>query len=280
MKTPLFTAANHEPLTAQPWEESRARAAIDAIVADAESGCGPDGYWPTHPEDQDSDGSTLRTSVYMGAAGIIWALNRLGRALPEQADALHGRYLAAPDSPGLVPGFWCGEAGVLLVAEQIAPTKTRAARLLAAIDANAENESNELMWGAPGTMLAARAMFESTGEDRWAEAWRRSAELLWSQWLLVEEYGCRLWKQRLYGSDARYIGPAHGFAGNVLALSLDSGLLSPERRAELERRAIETVTNFALVDGELANWPPVADKRWSGPVSGSAPSGATERRGS
>ena len=32
------------------------------------------------------------------------------------------------------------------------------------------------MWGAPGTMLAARAMLDRTGEERWAEAWRASAE--------------------------------------------------------------------------------------------------------
>ena len=28
------------------------------------------------------------------------------------------------------------------------------------------------MWGSPGTMLAARAMLDWTGEERWADAWR------------------------------------------------------------------------------------------------------------
>jgi hypothetical protein len=54
----------------------------------------------------------------------------------------------------------------------------------------------------------------------------------------------------------QYVGPAHGFAGNVLALSLDGGLLGAERRSELERRAVATATVLAIRDGDLANWPP------------------------
>ena len=34
------------------------------------------------------------------------------------------------------------------------------------------------MWGAPGTMLAARAMADWTGEQRWLDAWNESADAL------------------------------------------------------------------------------------------------------
>jgi hypothetical protein len=256
----LFTPANHEPLTEAPWDETRARNAIEAILDDAESSRGADGFWPQHPDDLDDDGTTLRTGVYMGAAGILWALHRFGRDHAEAADRLHARYLSDPDWPGVVPGYWPGEAGILLVAQQLAPDERRAHLLLQAIDANSDNGSNELMWGSPGTMLVARSLYESTGDARWADAWSRSAETLWSRWLPSHEHGCHLWTQRLYGRVLQFVGPGHGFAGNVLALSLDAGLLDAERRAELARRAVETATALAVRGGDLANWPALASE--------------------
>jgi hypothetical protein len=253
----LFTPQNHEPLVDAAWHESRARAAIDAIVEDTESARGHDGFWPEHPDDRDDDGRSLRTGVYMGAAGLLWGLHRFGRDHADAADRLHASYLREPDWPGVVPGYWAGEAGILLVAQQLAPTAERAELLLAAIDANADNESTELMWGSPGTMLVARSMVQATGERRWADAWLRSAELLWSRWLPSDENGCRLWTQHVYGRVWQFIGPGHGFAGNVFVLSLDGGLLGSERRAELERRAVETATALAVREGGLTNWPAV-----------------------
>jgi hypothetical protein len=255
--TALFTPANHQPLTDAPWSEARAQQAIETIVADSESARGADGFWPEHPDDRDEDGTSLRTGVYMGAAGILWGLHRFGHDHPDAADGLHASYLRDPDWPSLVPGYWPGEAGILLVAQQQAPTEARADLLLKAIDANADNESNELMWGSPGTMLVARSLHESTGDVRWADAWSRSADVLWSRWLPSDEYGCHLWTQLLYGQVCQYVGPGHGFAGNVLALSLDCGLLPAEQRAELERRAVQTATALAIRDGDLVNWLPL-----------------------
>jgi hypothetical protein len=266
--TVLFTPENHQPLTDSPWSEARARQAIEAIVADSESARGADGFWPEHPDDRDENGISLRTGVYMGAAGILWGLHRFGRDHAEAADRLHASYLRDPDWPRRVPGYWPGEAGILLVAQQQAHTEARADLLLKAIDANADNESNELMWGSPGTMLVARSLYESTGDVRWADAWNRSADVLWSRWLRSDEHGCHLWTQLLYGRVCQYVGPGHGFAGNVLALSTDAGLLDAERRAELSRRAVETATALAVRDGDLANWRPVASQPMHIPIGG------------
>ena len=166
----LYTPTNHEPLIDAPWDEARARAAIDAIVANTEAAQRPDGFWPAHTDDLDEAGTTLRTSVYMGAAGIVWALRQFGREHVKTAERLHKLYLGEPDWPGVVPGYWAGEAGILLVAHQLAPDAERADLLLAAVRANADNETNELMWGSPGTMLVAQAMRAATGDGRWAEA--------------------------------------------------------------------------------------------------------------
>ncbi len=127
------------------------------------------------------------------------------------------------------------------------PSKENADRLAELIAANAEDERREVMWGSPGTMLAAAAMHELTGEERWLELWRESAAWLRAEW----DPQTGLWTQRLYGMVEQFIGPAHGFAGCVLALSHDAD-------DEVHRRAAETTARYAVEEDGLANWPPTA----------------------
>ena len=95
------------------------------------------------------------------------------------------------------------------------------------------------MWGSPGTMIAAQVLYERTGADAVARGVAPTLRtLLWAEW------HDDLWVQDLYGSRVRYLGPAHGFAGNVFALARGDGL-DAARRAELERRAIATAARYA-----------------------------------
>jgi hypothetical protein len=260
----LFDPAAHEPVTEGPWNEARARDAIRAIAADAEAAFAPDALWPAHPRDLDDGPLPAVASLYLGASGVIWSLDELARAGVAElardwapvAEGLHERYLAAPDfadeaGADAVPSLWMGETGILLLAHRLAPGRAQEERLLACVRANVANPTWELMWGSPGTMLAAQAMHERTGEDRWAQAWHESADALWDAWIDP------VWVQDLYGSRVRYLGPAHGFAGNAHALA--SGPLDAARRAELERRVVAVAQAYAERDGELAQWPPAAD---------------------
>jgi lantibiotic modifying enzyme len=92
-------------------------------------------------------------------------------------------------------------------------------------------------------------MHQRTGAERWAEAWRESADRLWQEWR------DELWVQNLYGNAVRVLGPAHGFVGNVYALARGQ-LLDEDRRAELERRALATVAKYAQSADGLTQWPP------------------------
>ena len=74
----LFDPASHEPLVDTPWSESRARAAIAAIVADAESAFDEQSLWPAHALD-DEVASAEALTLYIGASGVIWALDELER---------------------------------------------------------------------------------------------------------------------------------------------------------------------------------------------------------
>jgi hypothetical protein len=263
--TALFAAASHEPLTGEPWSEAAARAAIAEIVADTEGAAGPD-LWRTHPLDEDGEPLPPVKGLYLGAAGVIWALDALQRAggvelrrsWADVAVSLVERYAAAPDLPewtggGPVPSLLAGESGILLTAHRMTPARWLVDRMLDAVRANVHNPTRELLWGSPGTMLAAQLLYEETGDERLADAWQESADWLWDEW---QDDG--LWLQDMYGAQVHYIGPGHGFAGNVHVLSRGD-LLDAGRRAELERRALLTLARFAERDGDLAQWQPTLE---------------------
>jgi len=266
----LFDPSAHEPLAGHPWDEARVRAAVREVVAEADGAYDPDAGWPLHPldsGDDDDDYAGVSHGVYLGAAGMLWGLDHLSRAgvaessldLPAAAAGLHDGYLRrchSPDEP--MPSIWVGEAGIHLVAETIAPDPARPHALLEVVRANARNDTLELLWGAPGTMLAAREMHRRTGEERWAQAWRESANAVFEEWRLDEELGCHLWTQLIGGRSRPLLGAAHGFAGSVLALADGLDLLPPERQAEIVTRATDTALATVAAKDGLANWPAVA----------------------
>jgi hypothetical protein len=254
----LYDPERHEPLAELAWSESRAREGIVEICRDAEAAFAGDRLWPMHPEDNDdgipADG--ILRGLYLGAAGMLHGLARLAEHdlyeptldIAAIAEGLYEPSLASPDEPGAGSSLLAGSSGILLVADRFRPSATTRGRLAEAIAANVRHPSNELLVGAPGTMLAARAMYERTGEEHFAELWRESARALLAR---VEPDG--LWTQDLYGDRLRYIGAAHGFAGNMRALfGAPEWLDAP---TELETQALDTARAFAIADGEFANWP-------------------------
>jgi Lanthionine synthetase C-like protein len=241
----LYDAAAHESLTATPWSEELVGQAIRSIVADAEQAV-RDGGWPNHPLDDDEPTPLPETTsaVYLGAAGMAWALHSLGTSLDvaELATGALERFRAHPDFGIAAPGLWAGESGIMLVAKLVGG-EFDAERLRALVRENVRNEAWELMWGSPGTIVAARV----AGFD---DEWRESCEVLAGEW----DRDSGLWTQHLpdANQDFKFIGPAHGYAGNIDAL----------REAlpdEALRVAVgQTLRRLAVVEDGLANWPPVA----------------------
>jgi hypothetical protein len=203
------------------WEEDRARRAIAEIVADAEAAFDGTG-WAAHELDapvRDFE----HVGLYLGSAGMVWALRRLGSTLDFPIDV------------SLVDGnasLLAGETGVLLV------TRDDDARLQQLIDANAEDPAWEILWGSPGTMLAAR----HAGLDA-----ERSAEIL-----LARREPDGIWTEDLRGDVARFLGAVHGFAGNIHALR--GHVADDELRAWVE----SVLRGHAVWEGKTVNWPPTA----------------------
>ncbi len=253
-------------LSQTPWSEGRVQDAIAEIVADADDTFDDEALWPTDEWDGWSTPLPLK-NLYVGAAGVIWALWALGErghassrldlaaaalrtleARREHPDLMTGIELPQPADASLFEG----ESGILAILTLCwNNTKSLAGELHELVRANRDNPADELMWGAPGTMLAARALHERTGEQRWADAWRESAEAL-----LARRDADGLWTQRLYGEVYRGLGAIHGAAGNVRVL-LD-GPLAEETRATLARETAALLARTAVVENGRANWPGAA----------------------
>jgi hypothetical protein len=237
----LFTPEAHEALGDEPWSAERARAAIASIVADAESAF--DDGWPTHPQDvlEEDDASRRFRTVYLGGAGVVDALHRLARRgfvdlRRDYVPYLERSVEAQPDFPDedAERGLWVGETGIRLVLQRLAPSHGNLERLSELIAANERDERCELMWGSPGTILAGRELgLDVTASLEWLRD-RRDSEGLWTQ--------------QLYGQTRRFLGPAHGFAGCVLALG-DVADVS------------ETLRRFAVEEDGLVNWPGIAGRQ-------------------
>jgi Lanthionine synthetase C-like protein len=237
----LFSPEAHELLTAEPWNAERARAAIASIVADTESAF--DDGWSTHPQDvvEDDDASRRFRTVYCGGAGVVDALHRLARRGFVELRRDYVPYLehsldAQPDFPDADPerSFWMGETGIRLVLQRLAPSQANVERLSELIAANERDERCELMWGSPGTILAGREL----GLDVCSSI----------EWLHDQRDAEGLWTQQMFGQTTRYLGPAHGFAGCVLALG-DVADVS------------ETLERLAVEEDGLVNWPPLPGLR-------------------
>ncbi len=242
---PLYDPSEHEPMTATGWSEERAREAIGWIVDEAVDAHTDDGHW----------GAGL--SFWTGAAGMLWALDRLGAELGEAGLS------SGPDDSLRGAGLMQGASGVLLVSRRLAPSAETDDRLAALVAGNARNPSHELFDGAPGTMLAALHVYEATGEERWAALYRDSAAALLEQLRPDPELGCRIWIQHRRGRLIRSIGAGHGFASNVRALLRGAALLDPAVVADVEAAAAETATRLAVREDGLANWPTAADPFWA-----------------
>jgi hypothetical protein len=178
----LYKPEAFEPLTDEPWHEERVRERIRAIVADAEAVYSPDSFWPADEWDAWKSPLPLM-NLYVGAAGVLWGLDALRRRaglggeldLAAAARRLVERWRKQPDFieadefPLPEPresALLAGGAGVVFVACMLDPTDDLTDDLHARVLANKDNEADEVMWGAPGTLLAARRMYEATGDER------------------------------------------------------------------------------------------------------------------
>jgi hypothetical protein len=257
-------------MAATAWDAADVRLAIEEIVSDTLAHFNLAEGWPAHPMDEKTpDGSA---SFYLGATGAIWALHylqRVGRAhVPIDLRSVLPSLLArikdefTPERLGDYAAHGSllfGDMGTALVAMRIDPRPEYAELIAQRVEANNHLPVRELMWGTPGSMLACVHMHEMTGEARWEALFRTQAARLFGE-LEETEFG-PLWTQDLYGSKLRWLGPVHGYAGNMMPLLRGWAWLTEAQRARISDVVPRTLEANAICCEHGANWKARTDGR-------------------
>jgi lantibiotic modifying enzyme len=248
----LYEPTRFDALIDEPWVPARVADAIAAIVADADTAFDPTALWPAHEWDALEKPLPL-SGLYVGAAGVIWALDELRkRGYAESSLRLAAAAVQAVELERATPDFSedehyrpgaliSAETGALLVAFRLTSDPALADDVHALVRDNVDNPTDDISWGAPGTLLATLAMREWTGERRWDEAARESATALRER-----RGGDGLWRQ---DDDYRGLSTLHGVAGNTLAL------LRFESDDAVAGESAAVLSRHAFREDGLANWP-------------------------
>ncbi|MFT3819041.1 MAG: LanC-like protein [Rubrivivax sp.] len=273
----LLDPARHEPLSAAPWDEARAREAIARIGTAAESEFDErEGGWLLHPQDDPPQPGNRSFNLYWGATGVVWALRDLAArgafALKRDYRPWIERYpeRVRAEAAGEAHGnasYLFGESAALLLAWAATGRAAAADRLHAVVQGNLHNPVHEPLWGNGGTALAAIHMAEATREARWTELVREAVNALRDDMVRDPDIGTWLWQQDLYGRRARYLGAGHGLAGNAYAALRGAAMADATAVQAIEQRTGETLAATALhappgaADDsvELINWHVLVD---------------------
>jgi hypothetical protein len=138
-------------------------------------------------------------------------------------------------------------------------TEERESALDTLIAGNTGHPARELMWGSPGTLLAALFLYERTGKQRWSDLFRLTAGKLWSQLEWSPRHLCSYWTQDLYGRRSTYLDAVHGFVATALPLIRGRHLLDNEEWNAWEHCISNTVRRTADRVGAHVNWRPLLD---------------------
>src|SRR5256885_1658163 len=220
----LYEPDQFDRLIDEPWVRAHVEGAIATIVADVDAAFGLDRLWPVVNEwDEYRDGQPAKV-LYTGAAGVSWAIETLRRgghaetSLDVAAAALRALELERAEPDGAEdehyrPGSLLhGETGPLLVAFLLSSDAQLADDLHELVHANVANPTDDISWGAPGTLLAALAMHEWTG----------APGVLTGAWDYLDEdlvlAGAELIWQAGAHKDEKGHGLCHGTSGNGFAL--------------------------------------------------------------
>jgi len=225
----LYDPAQFEPLTDAPWDDGRVRDAIAAIVADVDAAFDAAALWPAEEWDSDGWGSRLPLKdLYVGAAGVIWALDALmrrghaetsldlGAAATRTLELFRAEPEAEPDEhyhPARCCSARrdrCSDTGAVLARHAVREDG------LANWPGAPSREPARLQWctGAPGILAGAWDYLEE-------ELLLAGAELIWRAGAHGDEKGH---------------GLCHGTSGNGFALLKAFARTADERWLERARR--------------------------------------------
>ena len=266
----MYSSRQHFAALSTPWSDAKAAAFIQRFVDQSIASLLEHGGFEPHPQDdlRDSD------MFYHGIPGVLWAiayLKSVGAVQYElnlvpalKKSLLRNRREFSRSRYSESGTYLMSELPILMLLSRLESGSTWDNAILERAQMGSDQPARELMWGVPGTMLAANFMFRWTGEQRWRDLYSLQAQHLMSEWEEVSP-GTHIWSPELYGKSYPYLGAVHGFAGNAASLLAGQEILGTEVFGDITEKIISTLIQTAETHEGLANWRAIhgVETRWS-----------------
>jgi len=251
----LFVSGRHQPLLPFEWNASLALDSAHDIFRRTDQAYSPEKLWPAHPLDQEESTAAMNT-MYFGVEGVAWALHHWGKLTGEKPKtdpvAVLDHMLRREPDP-MRYSYFFGETGIRMAKQAVWPTTENFSALIGCLENLRQEETNEMMAGAPGVLLAAQILWEQTRNEKLVPLIQGTAQEIISRWEIDADTSLPVWRQN-YGRSAVYLGAAHGAAGNIYSLLRVGEHLGQEALAEIRVKAISFVKGAARENENEANW--------------------------
>lgn len=262
----LFEKERHVSLESTEWDEEVVLTVINDIISNTVKQYSVDNLW-TLKRNTEKVGP-VRKSIYFGAAGTLWGLIDVASALKidiplnfvDIANNIYNHYMSSPDTEEVVPSYFLGESGVLLLKLKLDYKKSDADKLFTIVLNNIQNPTLETLWGAPGTTLAAFHAFEIDNDERWVSLIKENSSFLIKTLKSFLSKGDTIWQQDLYGRQTYYVGAGHGYFGNIYPLLKCLNFLDEKDQSFVVNNVAETTKLLAIEKDGKVNWPATLSK--------------------
>ncbi len=263
----LYDPVRHHKFEIQDFSSDKLNSAIQEIIESTLKVDSATSFWPVHPKDHFDECPLFLTDFYMGAAGVVWALDQLNlhnkieikNYCKNKIDLILDAHLKLGETSCYSDkgAFFVGEAGVRAVKEKLNPTPENQIKLKALIESKLDSTENELLYGLPGSLLIAH--FSSHPESK--KLSERIIDRLFSTREIDPISNAKIWSQT-FEKTMYYFGAAHGTIGNYGILLNILSDNEKEKRSDVIANLEKFLQTYAKIENKNCNWPktlPVKD---------------------
>lgn len=258
----VWNPNRHEDLVHSKWDKCIALDFLSSVALDAVDIYKNRGGWPVDARDlMEGMPDDQANSLYYGAAGNVWALQRLEKALQVKlpmdpraaAYRTYERSQEHPDSKD--PGFIISKGGSELLAyafgfDEAAEALTRSIDACGVLD-----QPKELFWGPPASLLMAYHAYQLKKDPHWLNLFLCHGQKFLAEFGL-EKHEVWQWPQLLYDAERPcIIGAAHGLVGAMLPFMLAYEYLPQKMQERMFTKLVLAIQDTAVETDVFANWP-------------------------
>lgn len=253
----LYSKDRHVDIRSASWNSLEVLEFAHQIMVAADNLLNDKGVLPAHSLDSEKETGSLPT-MYYGVEGVAWGLHYWSRLTNFQLKIdplkiLENRIIENKEGPS----YFFGTTGIRVAIQAIRSSEDNLKLLKDDLVALQSSQTNEMMAGAPGALIASQFLSELC-PDKWISGMAR--ELIvdtLSKWEFDKDLKLPVWHQKYGEHTSVYVGAAHGAVGNIFTLLRSGKFLTKEEKGRIQKTAMDFLKQTAIQNETEANWPAV-----------------------